>query len=51
MAKVIDCSLEGSDFKPQSRYYVFFRTKKVKKATLVDSDPKAPFFNSYHTEV
>ena len=44
LANVLDCEIVVSDFELQLRYYVHFRTiSKVKLATIVESDQKAPF--------
>ena len=34
-----------------SRYYKSSLIYKVKLATVVEGDPKAPFFDSYYTKV
>ena len=42
VADVIDCNIVVSDIELHLIYYIHFRTNTV--ATVVDSDPKAPFF-------
>ena len=57
MAKVLDCSLEVSEFELQSIYSVYFRTceqsikVKVKLSPFSRGWPEDSLFNNYYTEL
>ena len=43
MVKVIDCDIRGSEFKPHSRYYVYFRTNTSEKGMRPPIPPQLKF--------